>query len=306
MVLAAASCAAQNSGPQEARIHVTPRTVARRAATAPSIRLDIHLVLIPVTVTDPLGAPVAGLPSGTFRLFDNGVEQQVRYFASDEAPVSLGIVFDASRSMTGKLDRSREAVSRVFQTSMPGDEFFVVEFNDAPRLLSAFSSRTDGIESALAAIQPRNWTALLDAVYFSIHQMRRAHNPRRALLILSDGGDNYSRYTEREMRSLVRETGVCIYAISLGGGLVRHNVRLLRDLAHETGGLVCEVRKMEELSDAVWKIGAAMRHQYVLGFSPSDRAGDGLYRKIEVRLDQPPGAPRLHATWRSGYYPPAR
>jgi Ca-activated chloride channel homolog len=290
----------------EDRVQVIPRlTPQRKTGSAAAIRVDVKLTLIPVTVTDPLGAPFTGLPREAFRLFEDGVEQGVKYFSSEDAPVSLGVVFDASRSMAGKLDQSRAAVSRFFSGSRPGDEFFLVEFNDAPRMLCDFTTDTQQIEKALVSIQPRNWTALFDAVYLAVQKTKRARNARKALLILSDGGDNNSRYTESEMKSLVREADVCIYSIALvGGGLMRRHVRVLRQLSEQTGGRVCEVEKISDLPDAVAKISAAIRDQYVLGYSSSNRDNDGLYRRIEVRLNQPPDAPRLHASWRSGYYAP--
>jgi Ca-activated chloride channel family protein len=291
---------------ENARVSVTPRAVPpRKSGTAHSIRVDTNLVLVPVTVTDSFGAPFSGLTRQAFRLYENGVEQELKYFASEDAPVSLGIVFDASRSMEGRIDQSRAAVARFFNTAVPGDEFLLVEFNDAPRLLCPFTSDVDQIEKALVGIRPRNWTALLDAVYMAIHQMKRAKNPRKALLILSDGADNYSRYTLAEMKTLVREAGVSIYCIGIGGGLLNRHLRMLRHLSEETGGRLYEVDKMSDLPEAVANISGAIRSQYLLGFSPGNPNHDGLYRKIQVKLNQPTDQPPLRASWRSGYYAPA-
>ena len=286
-------------------VDISPRRAAPRHDAA--IRVESSLVLVPVTVTDPLGAPYAGLTRDAFRVLENGVEQEVTYFASEDSPISLGVVFDASRSMEGKLDRSRAAVSEFFHTVVPGDEFFLVEFNDSPRLLCSFTTDTGRIEKSLEGIAPRNWTALLDAVYLAIHQMKHARNPRKALLILSDGGDNNSRYTESEMKSVVREADVCVYSIGLfGNSMIRHHVRLLRDLSEETGGRMWQVDKMADLPDAVAKISAAMRHQYLLGFTSTNRAQDGMYRKIQVRLQPGVAGLALSASWRTGYYAPDR
>jgi len=292
----------------EPRVNITPRIkTPTQAAINASIRVDAKLVLIPVTVTDTHGAPFPGLSRDSFHLFEDGVEQQVKYFTSEDAPVSLGIVFDASRSMEGKLEQSRAAVSRFLRTSRPGDEFFVVEFSDRPRLLSGFTGDTVAIEKSLVGIQPKNWTALLDAVYMAVHQMKHASNSHKALLILSDGGDNNSRYTEAEMKSRVREADVSIYSIGLGTGLLRHHVRLLKELSDETGGEYRQADKMADLPDAVERISSAIRHQYVLGYSSSNSINDGMYRKIKVTLNQPADKPPLHASWRTGYYaPPGR
>ena len=298
------AAAADSAVADAPRVLITPRKASRPPASPqPAIRVNVKLTLIPVTVTDPFGASFSGLPRESFRLFEDGVEQQLKYFSSEDAPVSLGVVFDASRSMTGKLDQSRAAVSRFFHTSRPDDEFFLVEFNDAPRMLCDFTSDTEQIEKKLVNIQPKNWTALFDAVYMAVHKVKRARNPRKALLILSDGGDNNSRYTESEMKSLVREADVCIYSIALvGGGLMRRHVRVLKNLSEQTGGRLCEVDKMSDLPQAVARISAAMRDQYLLGYVSSNPQDDGLYRKIDVRLNQPPETPRLHASWRTGYY----
>ena len=302
---AAGTWAAEDPG--MARVTITPRAVARPRAHDAAIRVESDLVLIPVTVTDRYGAPYPGLGRGAFRLLEDGVEQQIKYFAAEDAPVSLGVVFDASRSMQGKLDRSRAAVSQFFRTSIAGDEFFLVEFNDSPRLLCSFTSDTNRIEKSLEGIEPRNWTALLDAVYMGIHQMKHAHNPRKALLILSDGGDNNSRYTETEMKNVVREADVCVYSIGLfGNNMIRHHVRLLRELSEETGGRMWQVDKMADLPETVAKISAAMRHQYLLGFSSSNPNQDGMYRKIQVRLQPEGETPPLVASWRTGYYAPDR
>ena len=284
---------------------ITPRVSrphdSRRAA---NIRIDVGLTLIPVTVTDVYGAPFVGLPREAFRIIEDGVEQKIRYFGSEDAPVSLGVVFDASRSMAGKLEESRAALTHFFRTSVPGDEFFVVEFNDAPRVLRGFTSDSEDIEKTLGNIRPRNWTALFDAVYMAVHEMKRAKNSRRALLILSDGADNNSRYTESEMKKVVREADVCIYSIGLAGGLMKRHLRSLKALSENTGGRHVEVDRIGDLPDAVAKLSAAIRNQYLLGFTSSNVTQDGLYRKIDVRVNQNPDSPRLRASWRSGYYAP--
>jgi Ca-activated chloride channel family protein len=302
LCVAGAARAADSDSP---RVTLVPRPVRVRDTAPAAIRVNTNLVLIPVTVTDPNGAPFPGLTREAFRLFENGVEQKVKYFASEDAPVSLGVVFDSSRSMEGKLDRSRAAVGRLFRTAIPGDEFFLVEFNDAPRLLCDFTGDTEVIEKSLVGIAPRNWTALLDAVYMAIQQMKHARNARKALLILSDGGDNNSRYTETEMKNLVREADVSIYSIGLfGGGLIRRHVRLLEQLSAETGGRLWQVDKLSDLPDTIEQISAAIRHQYLLGFSPQDSSDNGLYRKVQVKLSPPPDDPPLRASWRTGYYAP--
>ena len=299
-----AARAADGGAEDSPRVALAPRAVSReRTGTANAIRVDVKLILIPITVTDPLGATVTGLTSETFRLFEDGVEQQIKYFSMQDAPVSLGVVFDASQSMAHKMDQSRAAVTRFFHTAIAGDEFFLVEFNNAPRLACNFTSDTKQIENTLMGIEPKNWTALFDAIYMAVNQMRRAKNPRKALLILSDGGDNYSRYTEPEMKALVREADVSIYSIALGGGgLIQGHIGLLKYLSKQTGGLFQQADKMSDLPEAVNRISNAVRHQYLLGYSSNNPKNNGLYRKIEVRLNQDPALPRLRPYWRTGYY----
>ena len=288
-----------------ARVAITPRTAPKPKLPAnTNIRVETTLVLIPVTVTDSYGAPFQGLAPEAFHLFEDGVEQQVKYFTAEDAPLSLGILFDASLSMQGKLDDSRAAVSSFVQTSVAGDELFLLEFDGAPHLLSPFTSNTASIEKSLMGITLQSGTALLDAVYLAIHEMEHAKNARKALLILSDGGDNNSRYTAAEIKARVREANVCIYSIALGRNLVKHDVRLLKQLSDGTGGQLGQSEKMIDLPEVVFRISAAIRHQYLLGYSSSNSNNDGLYRKIEVRLSQPQKAPPLHASWRTGYRAP--
>jgi Ca-activated chloride channel homolog len=292
----------------EARVTVTPRARACQP-TGPnaSIRVDTNVVLVPVTVTDERGAPFHGLTRDAFQVFENGVEQQLNCFTSEDAPISLGIVFDASGSMTGKLDQSRAAVADLFRTAMPGDEFFAVDVSGAPTLRCDLTDDTQRIEQSLAGIEAGNTTALLDAIYMAIQHLRHARNSRKALLILSDGGENSSRYTKGEMYSLVREADICIYSIAVSRWirLSLDDVSMLRRLSEETGGTFWQVAKADDLPQAAWKVSAAIRDLYVLCFSSSNPHNDGLYRKIQVRLRPVPGLPRLHVSWRKGYFAPA-
>lgn len=286
------------------QVPATPRIEPRpRQARTSAVQVEVQLILVPVTVTDPLGTPVSGLPREAFRLFENGVEQEIRSFSTEDAPVSWTILFDASQSMAGKLAHSREAVKRFLDAARPGDEYSLVEFKSQPNVLSGFTTDDQRLEGALLSIVAESSTALFDAVYLGIHQLKRARNARKALLVLSDGGDNSSRYTEPEMKALVREADVGIYSIGLtGGGWIDRHVALLKTLSRETGGLLCRVDNPTELPGAVAKINRAIRNQYVLGYVSNRPSKDGLYRKIEVRLKQSPDLPRLRATWRRGYY----
>jgi Ca-activated chloride channel family protein len=283
------------------RVSIIPR---ERTESKPSgaIRIDVNEVAIPVTVTDILGKPILGLPSEAFHIFENGQEQPVTRLSREETPLSIGLVFDASASMQGKLERSREAISQLLKDSIPGDEYFLVEFNNSPRLLSNFTSDPGQIEDAMNAIQPRGWTALLDALCLSVNRVKHGHNPRRALVILSDGGDNNSRFSEHELRALLRESDVTLYAIGMTGRF--SSMDLLSKLAGETGGRLFRCGNIAELPDAMAKLSTALREQYTLVYTPKNPAKDGKYNRVQLKLTPPPGFPRLHAYWRTGYYAP--
>ncbi|MBV8812206.1 MAG: VWA domain-containing protein, partial [Acidobacteriaceae bacterium] len=187
-----------------------PAAAAAVASKPVDIRVERQLVLINVTVTDPLNRFVTGLEKQHFRLFEDKVEQIITHFSSEDAPISIGLVFDTSGSMGSKLQKSRQAAAEFFKTANPSDEFFLVQFNDRPELTVPFTTDTDKVQSTLTFTQSHGRTALLDSVYLAMHEMKKAKNPRKALLIISDGGDNSSRYTETEIKNAVREADVQI------------------------------------------------------------------------------------------------
>src|SRR5438876_3846884 len=278
------------------------------------IRVDTTVVLINVTVTDPLNRFVTGLEKEHFKVFEDKVEQQIAYFASEDAPLSIGLVFDTSGSMGNKLTKSRQAVSQFFKTANPEDEFFLVQFNDRPELVQDFTTNLEDIQNRLTFTQAKGRTALLDAVYMALHKMKKARNPRKALLIISDGGDNSSRYTESEIKNLVREADVQIYAIGIfepmsSRGRTAEEMNgpgLLSELSEQTGGRHFAVENLNELPDVAAKIGIELRNQYILGYTPTNRERDGKYRKVQVKLVQQKGLPPLRAFFRQGYYAPTQ
>jgi VWFA-related protein len=302
---------------QEPKVSIKPRArtpEAEAAATrSPSIRVHTELVLIPVTVTDPMNRFVTGLEKEHFRVFEDKTEQAVSHFASEDAPLSVGVVFDTSGSMGAKLQKSRQAVGQFTKLANPEDEFFLVQFSERPELVLGFTHDVEEIQNRLTFTQSRGRTALLDGVYLAINQMKKhARNPRKALLIISDGGDNSSRYTESEIKNLVREADVQIYAIGIfepvaARGRTAEELSgpsLLSELGEQTGGRHFPVENLNELPDVAAKIGIELRNQYVLGYAPSNQERDGKYRRVQVRLKQPPGLPTLKAFWRLGYYAP--
>jgi Ca-activated chloride channel homolog len=314
LLLGSLAWGAENLG-SEPKISIEPRAAkADRTERGPraSIRVDTTLVLIPVTVTDPLNRFVTGLDKENFRLFEDKQEQSLVQFSSEDAPLSIGIVFDASGSMGNKLQKSREAVAQFVKTANPEDEFFLVQFNDRAEVVEPFTHDMGVIQSRLAFTQSKGKTALLDAIYLSLHEMRKGRNPRKALLVISDGGDNNSRYTESEIKNLVREADVQIYGIGIyepigSRGRTAEELAgpgMLTDIAEQTGGRQYAVENLNELPDIAAKIGIELRNQYILGYSPANQERNGKYRKVQVKLVQPRGLPPLRASWRMGYYAP--
>ena len=273
------------------------------------LRKDVDLVLVPVTVTDPMNRLVTGLEKENFQLSDSGQPQEIKHFSSEDAPISLGVIFDNSGSMADKIDKSREAVVEFFRTANPQDEFFLITFSEKPEVLVDFTSSVEDIQSKLVYAQPKGRTALLDAIYLGMNRMRKAHYERKALLIISDGGDNHSRYTEGEIKSMVREADVQIYGIGLFDlnfktPEEREGPALLSDVTEVTGGRTFTIGNPNELADVATKIGIELRNQYVLGYRPSNPVRDGKWRRIKVKLNPPKGLPPLHVYAKTGYYAP--
>ncbi|MBI1786638.1 MAG: VWA domain-containing protein [Acidobacteria bacterium] len=291
-----------------------PKPPAPGQASTPrsNIRVDTQLVLINVTVTDPLNRFVTGLEKENFRLFEDKAEQKVTHFASEDAPISVCLVFDTSGSMGSKLSKSRQAVTQFFKTANPQDEFCLVQFNDRPELTQDFTTNLEEIQNRLTFTQAKGRTALLDGVYLALNKMKKARNTRKALLIISDGGDNSSRYTESEIKNLVREADVQIYAIGIfepihARGRTAEEMSgpgLLNEIAEQTGGRHFAIENLNELPDVAAKIGIELRNQYILGYSPSNQERNGKYRRVSVKLVQPKGLPPLRSFCKQGYYAP--
>jgi VWFA-related protein len=285
------------------------------AAPQPTARFsaDTNLVLIPVTVTDPSNRYVLGLQKQDFHLFEDGVEQTIAHFSGEDAPLSVGLVFDISGSMDDKLRISRQATVQFLKTMNPEDEALLIAFNDKAQLAMGFTSKTAEIQNKLLSLQPSGLTALLDAAEMALRELKKARNPRKAILIVSDGGDNNSRYTAKEIQTLVREADVQLYAMgvfepSIFGGMTKEEVsgpRLLAEIAEQTGGRVLAASDRNDLPSVATRIGIELRNQYVLGYSSTSRNKDGKYRRVEVKVTEPSGVPSLKLRWRLGYYAPS-
>ena len=298
-------------------VHIAPREMPIEVATAsytadtfptrPLIRASANLVMVPVTITDQLNRPILGLDSENFELFENKKPQAIKNFSSEDSPVSIGILLDTSRSMSYKLQNAREAVARFCEEANPQDEFFMITFSDTPRLVTDFTASAEQVENDLLTVTPRGQTSLLDAIYMGLEKMRSARYARRALLIISDGGDNHSRYTERDVKSAIREADVMIYAV---GTFERYaptqeemlGPDLLRSVSEVTGGHAFTLTNAVELSQVTRNIMSRLRHQYVLAYQPETAPHDGKWHKIKVKLRLPQKFPFLRVEAKAGYY----
>jgi Ca-activated chloride channel family protein len=278
-----------------------------------TIHYDVDLALVNVTVTDPYNRLVTGLEPDNFRVFEDNIEQEVVNFSAEDVPISIGVIFDFSGSMSNKVGKAREAALQFFKTANPQDEFFLVSFNERAELTSSFTNSVEDLQSRMMLTAPKGRTALLDAIYLGLSQMRGAHNAKRALLILSDGGDNHSRYNESDIKRLVKEADTQLYAIGIFDPLGYRNrtpeelggPSLLSEVTEMTGGRVFAVEKLDELPDIASKIGMELRNQYVLGYRPSNKAHDARWRKLKIKLRAPKGLPPLTVYSKTGYYAPS-
>jgi Ca-activated chloride channel homolog len=290
--------------------HDTPGQVIKQGQ---SLHVDVDLALVNVTVTDPYDRLVTGLEPENFRVFENNIEQEIQFFSSEDVPISIGVIFDISGSMTNKVGKAKEAASQFFKTANPQDEFFLVGFNERAELLSTFTSSVEDLQSHLLSASAKGRTALLDAIYLGLSEMRTARNAKRALLIISDGGDNHSRYNENDIKRLVREAGTQLYSVGIFDPLdyrsrtpeELNGPSLLSEVTELSGGRAFEVENVNELPDIAAKIGAELRNQYILGYRPSNKSHDARWRKIKVKLRAPKGLPPLSIYAKTGYYAPS-
>jgi Ca-activated chloride channel family protein len=279
-----------------------------------SVHVEVELALVNITVTDPYNRFVTGLEPDNFRIFEDNIEQEIVNFSSEDVPISIGVIFDHSGSMGNKLGKAKEAAIEFFKTSNPQDEFFLVGFSDRAEIISPFTNSVEDLQSRILSAPAQGRTALLDAIYLGLTEMRGAHNGKKALLILSDGGDNSSRYTEKDIKRLVREADTQLYSIGIFDQ-VEYRSRtpeelngpsLLSEITELTGGRAFSVENLNELPDIAEKIGTELRSQYIVGYRPSNRAHDARWRKVKIKLRAPKGLPPLTAFAKTGYYAPSR
>ncbi|MEP7149036.1 MAG: VWA domain-containing protein [Acidobacteriota bacterium] len=273
------------------------------------IRIKTDLVTLTLTVTDVYGRYVMGLGKNSFTVFDNNQEQEISFFSDTDAPVSLGVLFDVSGSMSGeKIKKARKALSRFINTSHPSDEYFLIGFNSRAQLLLDRTRDGDAVLQKLTLVSPKENTALYDAVYLGIERVTRGSHQKRALLIISDGQDNSSRYNFGEVRRLMKESDVITYAVGIiDAGDAASQVGMqgqafLDELTSVTGGKSFYPTSDVELDEIFDRISIELRHQYSIGYTPKDFQPDGKWRKVKVRVKPPRGLPRLTVRSREGYY----
>src|SRR5579864_5665748 len=282
------------AGLAQGDVNITPRVPPKpnvpdsAAGRRADIRVDTTLVLIPVSVTTMMGTFVASLDKENFKLYEDKAEQKILSFSSQDAPMSMGVVFDTSGSMGDKLQRSRQAVRQFMKVANPEDEFFLIEFNDRPEVVTPFTHNPEEILNQLLSTKSHGSTALLDGVYLTMNEMHKARNPRKAILIISDGGDNHSRYTPSEVKNAVVEADTQIYGIGIFGGAASPEEyagpEMLKQLAGLTGGRSYNVANLADMPDVAEKIAIELRNEYVLGYSPQNKTRDGKYRRVEVKI----------------------
>lgn len=267
------------------------------------------LITLTVTVTDTYGRLVSGLSKSAFTVLDEKKPQEITYFSDDDSPVSVGVIFDVSGSMSGdKIRRSRDALARFIQTSHNADEYFLIAFNSRAQLLLDKTRDGNSVLDKLTFVDTKSNTALYDACYLGVEKVQRGAHTKRALLLISDGQDNNSRYTFNELRRLLKESDVVLYAVGILGGndagssLGMEGQGILDELSNVSGGKAFFPRSAAEMDDIFEQIALELRHQYSIGYRPTDFSTDGKWRRIKVKVTPPRGLPRLFVRSREGYY----
>lgn len=273
------------------------------------VKVQVDLVTLTLTVTDYFGRYVSGLTKDAFTIWDDNEEQEITYFSDADAPVSLGILFDISGSMsTEKIAKARNALERFINTSHPNDEYFLIAFNSRAQLLMDRTRDGEAVLQKLTLVEPKNNTALYDACYLGVERVTRGVHPKKALLIISDGQDNSSRYNFKEVRRLMKESDVVIYSVGImsdrdaGSPEGMQGQALLDELSSVTGGKSFYPQTNVELDEIFERIALELRHQYSIGYTPKNFQPDGKWHKVKVKVKPPRGLPRLTVRGREGYY----
>ena len=268
--------------------------------------MNAPAVVVSVTVQDPLNRYVTGLGKENFKVFEDGLEQEISAFWSENVPISAGIVVDTSGSMRDKLDQLRLVAAQFLNAANPQDEFFLVEFSGSAELASGFTNDTGQIQNQLSGIQARGGTVLREAIYRAMEEMKNARNPSRVLLVISDGEDNSSSLSQEDLRNAARSANVQIYAITFAApaDAAGRERAFLREIAEQSGGQQFVVDDLAKLPGTAASV--AMRNEYLLEYKSTNTARDGKFRSLRVETATPRGLPPLKISFRTGYYAPAQ
>jgi len=267
--------------------------------------VDVETVFVKVSVSDPLNRYVTGLDKEHFQVFEDKVEQEINYFDQQAAPISVGIIFDISGSMkeNANIKKAKGAIAKFLEYGNPKDEYLLITFNQTTRLVRDFGQKVSTLQNDIVFQKPGGNTSLYDAVYMGLSYVMEGANEKKALILITDGEDNSSRYSPKEIREFAKESSVQIYSIGQLGDL-GYGMSIIRDIVGITGGRAFFPGNFNELDYYIDLIHAELRNQYVLGYRPTNQVHDGKWRRIQVKLDAPKGLPKLKVHAREGYYAP--
>ncbi|MCO6510200.1 MAG: VWA domain-containing protein [Aridibacter famidurans] len=275
----------------------------------PEITVETDLVTLTLTVTDYYGRYVSGLTQEAFTVYDEKKKQEITFFSDTDAPVSIGILFDVSGSMSGeKILKARNALERFIYTSHPRDEYYLIAFNKRAQLLMDRTRDGEAVLNKLTLVEPKHNTALYDACYLGVERVTRGTHQKKALLIISDGQDNASRYNFKEVRRLMKESDVVIYSVGIMDGRDASSMTgmqgqaFLDELSGVTGGKSFYPSSAVEMDEIFERIALELRHQYSIGYTPENFTPDGEWHRVKVKVKPPRGLPRLTVRHREGYY----
>ena len=271
----------------------------------PRFTVGVDTVLVRVTVTDPLNRYVVGLDREHLRVFENKVEQTISHFSNDKAPITVGVILDTSGSIGDNILSARTSVMRFLEQGDPNDEYFLVGFSDRSNLIQDFTSSGDTIQNQVSFSNPKGRTALYDAIYLGLEKMSGAKNDKKALIVITDGEDNTSRYTFREVKDFVKESETQIYVIGERGEL-GYGRGVINEIVRLTGGRAFFPHNFKQLDYFVDLIHTELRNQYVLGYITLSKEYEGEWRKLRIKLNPPEGLPKLNVRAREGYFAPKK
>ncbi|MBN2243812.1 MAG: VWA domain-containing protein [Acidobacteria bacterium] len=271
----------------------------------PLFRVGVETVFVKVAVSDSSNRYVTGLDREHFRVFEDKVEQEILYFEQQSAPISVGIIFDVSGSMktNSNIKKAKNSIARFLESGNPQDEYLLITFNQDTELVRDFGQRVSTLQNDIVFQKPGGDTALYDAVYMGLSYVMEGKNDKKALILITDGEDNSSRYSPSEVREFAKESDVQIYAIGEQGEF-GYGLSVIENIVGITGGRAFFPNNFNELDYYIDLIHAELRNQYVLGYRPTNQVHDGKWRRIDVKLDEPRGLPKLKVTAREGYYAP--